>query len=331
MRLKSIFAFNLPPSDMVLTGGLVGFTDNRSFVTKMYGWKDSKNKVHEQGTKTTLSFWNITTKQLRRKTVLHSVIATQTLSPDGKVLGAISSMKTISLFDTSSGRLKHTFSPHAYQAYGLAFSPDNETLAVGSSLNGLIKGQAVLLLNAATGQEKKQLRGFVWGTVGDLAFSPDGSLLAAISFSDEANSGELAVWNVHTGKRICWLTGLDSRVNESNEIRPPLFFLSGNKRLVCGERMLNIDAKHKSLKPLLKVSGRQCLALYPQGKNLVLFASTRDHNLELWDVTLRRRLQSWRGLPQSWEEEEFRVSPNGQVAVTMDDTYAVKFWRLSAN
>lgn len=108
------------------------------------------------------------------------------LSHDGGRV-AMADYNRVAVYESSSARqlfeIKRNIKP-------LAFSRDGSLLAAS-------EGEKLLLLDAATGELRKELAPgqYMW----DAVFSPDGKQLAAVS---SPQSGVLAVWDVAEGKEL---------------------------------------------------------------------------------------------------------------------------------
>jgi len=145
--------------------------------------------------------WNVTTHRL---TATLSDPGTRSdpgiaYSPGG-TLAAADRNGNVYLRNTATGALAVLHDPGATGAQSVAFTRNGGMLAVGDD-NG-----SVYLWNMATGALAATLRGPVGQLVYGVAFSPDGSVLAATtSTARPPHSSSICVWNVATGIRLATL------------------------------------------------------------------------------------------------------------------------------
>jgi RNA polymerase sigma factor (sigma-70 family) len=115
-------------------------------------------------------------------------------SPDGKLLatGGHSSDADVRLWDVATGKEIRAFDIDS-MVNALTFSPDGKVLAIGQH------DGRVTLWDVATGKKLRQLKGLTPKAV-EMAFSPDGRLLAASGPVDENNKNtQTRLWNALTG------------------------------------------------------------------------------------------------------------------------------------
>jgi WD40 repeat protein len=110
-----------------------------------------------------------------------------TFSPDGRTVAAGGKDGTVNRWDTATGQPKEPWRWHGGEVRPVAYSPDGRLLASGG------KDGTVQLLDAATGQRRRVFPGSSFFT--NLAFSPDGRTLAAVS---EAPNAILRLWDLET-------------------------------------------------------------------------------------------------------------------------------------
>ncbi|MFM6912243.1 MAG: protein kinase domain-containing protein, partial [Dolichospermum sp.] len=100
-----------------------------------------------------------------------------------------------------TAQLQQTLTGHSSSVYSLAYSPDGQTLASGSSDN------TIKLWNPRTGELLQTLSGLS-NSVWSLAYSPDGQTLASGSYHKT-----IKLWNPRTGQLLQTLTGDSDGVN----------------------------------------------------------------------------------------------------------------------
>ncbi len=117
------------------------------------------------------------------------------LSPDHTLLAATAeSGNDANVWDLASRQLKVRLTGHKMLLFGVAFSPDGQTIATASV------DDTCRLWDARTGNCLAVLGGHQGGTY-SVAFSPDGKTLAV-----GCNEGELKLWNLATRRDMMTLT-----------------------------------------------------------------------------------------------------------------------------
>jgi WD40 repeat protein len=125
----------------------------------------------------------------------------------------------VCLWDVVTGKLRRTIPNNEnFSARGVAFSPDESLLAVHTADS---EYNHIDLIAMSDGERKRRLT-FHYDTVRDLAFSPNGRLLATAS-----DASGVRVWEVATGRLRA------SFKNDLVRIWSVMFFPDGN-RLAAG-------------------------------------------------------------------------------------------------
>ncbi len=133
--------------------------------------------------------YNLATGRARRAMYGHTrQIGYLAASPDGRLLVSGSMDQTARVWDLETGKELAKFS-HRGWIYGLAFSPDSNTLATSSN-------QTIGLWDLKRWKKKKTLRGHK-EKVRSLAFLPDGRTLLSA-----AEDGLVIFWDAATGQQM---------------------------------------------------------------------------------------------------------------------------------
>ena len=190
--------------------------------------------IASAGNDRTIRLWNANTGELLKTLTGHiENVNTVAFSPDGKTIASGSGRlvylggredsgtcvgQEIRLWHVHTGELIKTLIGHTSVVNSVVFSPDGNTIASGSGhLMGYegkaSAGEEVRLWNAHTGELIKTLTGHK-EVVSSVAFSPDGNLIVSGDWYDWDGylssgtwSGEILVWDAHTGELRKTLTG----------------------------------------------------------------------------------------------------------------------------
>jgi RNA polymerase sigma factor (sigma-70 family) len=128
-------------------------------------------------------------------------------SPDGRTLAVVGEDLFVRLLEVPSGKELRRFPCARDRQRIVAFSPDGRLLAAGSGYTGDgSRDKSIRLWETATGKLLHQLKPLHTtkernDSISDLAFSPDGRLLA----SGDSEGGAVDLWDVATGKMRCQL------------------------------------------------------------------------------------------------------------------------------
>lgn len=209
---------------------LMGHTDSVNSVV----FSPDGETIASAGNDRIIRLWNANTGELLKTLTGHiENVNTIAFSPDGNTIASGSGRlvylgggedsgtcvgQEIRLWNAHTGELIKILTGHTSVVNSVVFSPDGSTIASGSGHWWGYEGKAstgeeVRLWNADTGEHIKTLTGHK-DVVSSVAFSPDGSYIVSGDwydwdghFSSGTWSGEIHVWNAHTGEHLKTLTG----------------------------------------------------------------------------------------------------------------------------
>ena len=211
---------------------LMGHTDSVNSVA----FSSDGETIASASNDRTIRLWNANTGEPLKTLTGHIENAnTVTFSPDGNTIASGSGRlvylggsedqgtcvgQEIRLWNANTGELLKTLKGHTSVINSVVFSPDGSTIASGSGhwmgYEGTYStGEEVRLWNAHTGELLKTLTEHK-NVVSSVVFSPDGSYIVSGDwwyywgnghFSSGALSGEIRVWDAHTGEHLKTLTG----------------------------------------------------------------------------------------------------------------------------
>ena len=235
-------------------------------------------------------------------------------SPDGTKLASGSKVKTVRLWDTTTGDELAILRKHTGWTNVLAFSPNGKRLASGSI------DKTVNLWDTDTGKLLTTLNGHI-SSIAALSFSPDGRTLASGSAD-----GTIRFWNTETGNL------LPLNIMEHTEWVKAVSFLEDSSTLasVAFNGAITFWDLETSQKTDVQMTGHRdflpALAFSPDGTKLASVSAkatmsfdvnspistwSADHLVRLTDVTTGRELATV-------NETNAGVNPGASMAFSPD-------------
>jgi WD40 repeat protein len=194
-------------------------------------------------------------------------------SPDGTRVAVANLDGAPHVLDVSTGEVVLALEGHSTVAEGLAYSRDGSKIATGD--NGI--GGEVIVWDAESGERLLVLEA---GQIYSMAFSPDGSKVAAVG-----DDGILHVWDANTGEKLI------SPVSETAGYRAVIFSHDGEYIYTGGQDSTVRIWEASSGKNLRTLAGHSgvviSLALSPDGQVLV---SGATNDVKYWDLTPGKEL-----------------------------------------
>jgi len=241
------------------------------------------------------------------------------------------------VWDAATGKAQHTFyanakqylTDHPLDVTSVNFSPDGSQVAmVATDLFVKCQGMEVKVWKVATGEVTFTLSLppylFALGirlTLGHVAFSPDGSLLAV------GYSSDVKIWDFANKRKLLTLTG-------HNRVIADLVFSPDGKRLATVSDdgtakmwyvSLALSLGVTTLHEQFTVPGRYSVAFSPDGKRLA--TASDDGTTNVWSAATGALLFTLPGHIGSVRGVEF--SPNGTQIVTVSTDKTVRLWEPS--
>ncbi|MBD2148407.1 hypothetical protein [Sphaerospermopsis sp. FACHB-1194] len=208
------------------------------------------------------------------------------------------------------GNLLQTLKDHFHLVISVAYSPNGQTLASGSS------DSTIKLWNVNTGNLLQTLTGHShW--VYSVAYSPDGQTLASGS-----SDNTIKLWDVKTGNLLQTLTGHSHWVYS-------VAYSPDGQTLASGSDDKTIKLWNVNTGKLLQtLTGHSewvySVAYSPDGQTVA--SGSRDSTIKLWNVNTGNLLQTFEG--HSHRVNSVAYSPDGQTLASGSDDKTIKLWNV---
>jgi WD40 repeat protein len=170
--------------------------------------------------KSTVEFWDVATKKVRRQLVTETHNDHLAFAPDGRTLAAgVGNEPTVRLYDVPAGKLFARLRGLQGGVSAVAYSADGKYIA--ASGGGPIANSLLLLWDANTGRELRRFSNHSQRIL-SLAFSPDGKTL-----SSGGQDAEVHVYDTASGESIAAFAGMSHGIGS-------LTFTHDNRTLIAG-------------------------------------------------------------------------------------------------
>ena len=213
----------------------------------------------------------------------------------------------------ATGPLKAIFEGHTDFVWSIAFSPNGQTLASGSS------DRTVRLWNLRTLQYETPLIGHS-NEIRAVVFSPDGQTLASGS-SDRT----VRLWDTSTGQLKTTLSGYNIEHITSVALSPDGQILAGGIESSSGHNTIHLwnQSTGQYKRELAGHTERVTSVVFSPDEQT--FASgSEDRTIGLWNTTTWKLKRTFSGHTQSVESIAF--SPDGQTLASGSQDSTVRLW-----
>jgi len=230
--------------------------------------------------------------------------------PDGHLIASISPDGSIQLHDLASGRPYRSLPPGLVPSF-ISIRPGCAALAVSSP-----RSPEIQVRDIATGAVLKRFRTPADG-FRDLAWSPDGTLLAAA-----ASDFSILVWEVGSGKMLPPLTGNQAEIvgldfSHTGDLLVSVSW-DGTSRLWAP----------RGGRPLVRVTGSYRM-LSADDRWMLIARTGQSSYFALWEVAAGRELRTFHGHAGGKGPWCVDVSPEGRLMASASDD-GVWLWDLAA-
>ncbi len=234
------------------------------------------------------------------------------VSPDGKTLVAIGQEGPARVIDLASRKIRATITNAGGACPAAAFSPDGQTLAVGT-------GADLTLYSAATLEQV--LKPQSDDSLKRIAFSPVGHLLACATRETWiGDGGDVTVEKYLTGERVARFPGAGSQVAFSPDAK--LLAMGGSNGVTTVVEL----ATGKTVASLRQRGDLWTMAFTPDGQGL-LTSYCGDGVLDLWDLDSQQVVRSLPG-HTAWVWQ-IAFSPDGRTMATASSDETVRLWDVA--
>lgn len=252
------------------------------------------------------------------------------LSPDGSVLAVCDNeqrggkdVKSLHLFDSSTGIERHRLHGHQDRIHDFLFSKDGKTLVTSSD------DKSIRFWDVVTGKQVRQFD--LAAPVGSIALAPDGKTLASVATTKReyktATSNaiswmaaeQVVLWDVVTGKETHRLEG------HKNGAFAPIFGPDGKTLISCDNKTIrwwDVATGKELLARNLQIPWIGVMAFSPDGTTLATGGSRGA--VQLWDLATGKQKRPLGGHQAG--VLGVAVSPDGRIFATAGGDKLIRLW-----
>ena len=294
----------------------------------------------------TINFWDITSGELKLPFAIQGVISDKIetkekikrtfFSPDRSILITAGESRTIHLWDSTTGKLKQTFSDknedkketgYISGVEDILFSPD------GKSILSLVKGYEIRMWDIATGK-RRRFTGNT-GYVSDATFSPDGKTLATADYP-----GGIRIWEIMTGKlkrTISNLNPRDSLHRTQHDIYSIAFIQKGEKVVISeayGAIISLFDTGTKRLHTLMGKTNSSDgtwsndVLVSPNGETVASWSASKDGLIRFWNADTGEHKRTIKDNKGPIKGVVFRMDSTILASWSYEDK-AIRLWNVA--
>jgi WD40 repeat protein/serine/threonine protein kinase len=264
-------------------------------------------------------FWHVGTGGLLGERMLFGTVRFVTFSPDGRLAlaGCAGGGLQGCLFEVSAGRGR----AGAFRAGGdvktLAWSRDGQALATGADLDGVDRGGAVCLWDAATGKRLAELLRGASNLKAVRFGADDRTVLASVG-------GKVLVWQRQTGQALPPLLDGDNGIG-------PLAVSGDGQQLLTAKNyrgspalLWRRDVRGQfGRQPLEHLGSTVSLAFSPDGRSALVGSLGAPAQARLYDTSTGKVVRIW---PHQQDINAVAFSPDGRLVLTGSSDMTAQLW-----